>query len=105
MDMAGLKEFLELRHRLLTALEKEEKRCGEPGKGYEGEMGFQFFYPGIYDEKTKMLEPDMVTICAHFYLIGPKRHYSWQGKTLLEAVKKAAKDIDGWIKEAGVWTA
>lgn len=94
-------EFLKLRKRLLDALEEASK--DNPGKMYEGEMEVAFHYPGIYDEVTVGEDekdlPDNVIIRADFYLIGPRRHYSWEGTTLAEAVKRASADIDRWIAD------
>ena len=96
-----MEEFLKLRKRLLDALEEASKDY--PGKRYEGEMEVAFHYPGIYDEVTVGEDekdlPDEVIIRADFYLIGPNRHYSWQGTTLAEAVKRASADIGEWIAE------
>lgn len=92
-----MEEFLKLRKRLLDALNKASEEY--PGKSYEGEMAISYHYPGIYDfvEEGKENEPDCVAIVADFYLIGPHRHYTWEGRTLEEAVKQASENIDTWI--------
>ena len=94
MDYNGINEFIDLRKRLHEALNEASKDY--PGKSYEGEMTLSIWFPGIY---TSPDETEEAIIEAHFYLIGPSRHYTWKGKTISEAVKKAAKDIDQWISE------
>lgn len=97
MDQHELQEFLDLRDRLHAALNKVSEDC--PGKSYEGEMSLGIYFPGIYASKNETAE---AVIEAHFYLIGPHRHYTWKGRTVREAVKKASRDIDKWIKECGM---
>ena len=88
-------DFYALRKKLLDAL--SEASTHDPGKMYEGEIELSFNFTGIYDNEDKV---EGVTIKAHFYLIGPYRHYEWHGRTFAEAIKKADSDISTWIEEA-----
>ena len=87
--------FYALRTKLHDAL--KDASLHDPGKMYEGEIELTFQFTGIYDNEDKV---EGVTIKAHFYLIGPYRHYEWHGRTFAEAIKKADTDITQWIKDA-----
>lgn len=70
----------------------------EPGKFYEGEWEITFHYPGWDDDSTGTAQPDWCKIKLHCYLIGPSRHYEWEG-TLDDAMARCKADVTQWCKE------
>lgn len=85
--------FFALRQRVFSAV-RNMRRKGEYGKVYEGAMRIQIDFGDADDERFQRF-----IIHLDCYLIGPARHYDWEGQTFREALKKAEKDIDKWIKE------
>lgn len=103
--MEGYKEFLELRKYLfyhLIKLQADGKM--EHHKTYEGEFDITYRYSNYFEpvSENKCINAEItnVTLALHCYVIGPSRHYMWSGKTLLECVQKARKDIEEWCEEA-----
>lgn len=95
----GYDKFLKLRRYVLDALGKMDM---EYCKSYEGSFELLINYPNYFDENcgdTPTDNPDCVTINLHCYVLGPRRHYEWDGKSIQEAVVKARKDIEQWIKQ------
>lgn len=68
---------------------KEDGHC----KRYEGTFGITF--PCYFDDE------DEWSITLDLYVFGPDRHYTWNGKTLREAIEKADSDVTMWIREWG----
>lgn len=62
-------------------------------KSYEG--SFSISFPTFEEEQSNNQK---YTLKLDLYVFGPAKHYSWTEKTLLEAIKKADKDISSWIK-------
>ena len=86
--------FFALRQRVFSAV-RNMRRKGEYGKVYEGAMRIQIDFGDADDERFQRFIIHLA--CSQ---IGPARHYDWEGQTFHEALKKAEKDIDEWIKEA-----
>jgi len=85
---ADVNRFLALREDLFKAIAhslKHENHC----KQYEGRMSMQ--WPHYFN--------DEYSIFLDCYVVGPSRHYEWNGKDFTEALDKAEKDIRQWIQE------
>ena len=94
-DNKAMSIFNELRRDLFDEI---RKRLEEDGlcKRYEGCFEVTVVYPNYFEEKSGENEPYYV-VTLDCYVVGPSRHYNWQGKTLLEAVQTAERDIRKWI--------
>jgi hypothetical protein len=90
--------FDELRKLVMTALDDmfEDDYCG---KSYEGAFNWITCYPNYYEDPKGKLAPNRYILELHCYLLGPARHYSWEGKTRSEALEKAEKEIKSWLHE------
>lgn len=96
--LEGYDKFLKLRRYVLDALDKVDMSYGH--KSYEGTFELLINYPNYFDEESgKTDEPDFYQIMLHCYVLGPNRHYHWEGKTLAEAVDKCYCDVSKRIKE------
>ena len=89
--------FNRLRWKVNETIRKWWSR-GEPGKTYEGEWEVTCSYDGADAGDT--LHPTYWKIVLHCYLIGPNRHYSWDGRTFADALKKCEYDVTRWCEEA-----
>ena len=89
--------FNRLRKMVDEAVEKEWAR-GEPGKSYEGAWEVSAEFPST-DDGGANAGACYWKIVLHCYLIGPSRHYSWNGKTFEEALDKCEMDIKMWCRE------
>ena len=90
-----LTEFLRLREKIFECLRhclEEDDHC----KSYEGALSVEYILPNYFEKKVKTPSWNIHLDC---YLIGPERHYDWQGKTFEDVLAKATKDIECWIKE------
>jgi len=86
-----------LRQRLFVAIEQSlsvEGHC----KSYEGTFGIVL--PNYFEEKHG---PKRWAVTLDCYVIGPHRHYVWEGETLDEAVAKAEAEVGGWLSEHEAW--
>lgn len=91
--LEAIKKLENLRKRLFTQIRanlKEDGHC----KSTEGE--FRIVYPDYHEVNNESVEWAIELYC---YVVGPKRSYCWVGNTLMEAVEKAEKEINNWIKE------
>jgi len=92
-------KFNALRKQVAGAIAKElEIDCG--CKSYEGTWELLVSYPNYFEDETATANPDFYQITLHCYVIGPGRHYDWQGRTWGEALRKCKLDIDRWTKGA-----
>ena len=87
--------FSELRETVADMIhhELEEDNCC---KSYEGTWELLISFPNYFEDKTATAKPDYYQITLHCYVIGPSRHYTWHGKTWMEALTKCKHDIDEW---------
>lgn len=92
----GYNEFLKLRKRVFDALSKIDMSCG--CKSYEGTFEISIEYNNYFEQENDDIYD--VVIKLHCYVLGPARHYTWKGKTLLEAVNKCKIDVEQWIETA-----
>lgn len=68
-------------------------------KSYEGTWEVLTSFPDYFQDETGTADADFVEITLHCYVLGPHRHYKWQGPTFLDAVKKAETEVESWIEE------
>ena len=94
------KRFIALRRRVMQAIHRELE-LNDYCKFYEGTFEIFVSYPNYFDREydNKPDEPDFYIIRLHCYVLGPGRHYEWRGSTLKNALDKAEKDINKWIRE------
>lgn len=91
--------FVRLRAELFHEIAKslaEDGHC----KSYEG--AFVVNLPNYFEERAAndsfgWLSGGAWTIELHCYLIGPQRHYRWEGKSFAEALHKAEVDLRAWF--------
>jgi hypothetical protein len=88
----ALQRFLKIREELFDAIKKDLEKDGHC-KSYEGAMEIGF--PNFFDDSAPHENSWRITL--HCYVVGPRRHYEWMGKTLDEAVGKMEKDIKKWL--------
>lgn len=99
MSEKDKKLFEELRTMVNDAIHHAWEQ-GEPGKSYEGEWEITCHFPGAGEyDKGEDSSPDCWHVVLHCYLIGPSRHYYWNGKTLGDALKKCQHDVSMWCAE------
>lgn len=90
--------FLTLRRKLFEAIKRELEWDGHC-KSYEGAFEITKCYPNYFeDEYCEGVDVHWV-IELHCYVIGPHRHYRWDGGTFDIALRKAERDIYSWIGE------
>ena len=98
MDKKFYEEFCAIRQRTANAIAKaleEDWDC----KSYEGTWELLVSYPDYFEDETATAPPDFYRITLHCYILGPGRHYDWDGKSWSEALEKCKKDIDEWTGE------
>lgn len=78
------------------------KRALEDGGGKSYEGRFEIHFPDYFDGAAFSLIHDNVpwAIRLHCYVLGPSRHYEWTGKTFMECIEAAVRDVTAWVKEA-----
>ena len=86
-----------LRHFLFSKI-REAFEEGAIGKSTEGAFEVVHCFPDYYEEEYKTtFSGECWIIRLYCYVVGPSRHYEWKGRNLLDAVKKAEKEIYGWF--------
>jgi len=85
--------FLELRADLFTAIASQLREDGHC-KSYEG--AFTIRLPNYFDQADDE-EPWQITLDC--YVIGPNRHYHWNGSTFKDALDACEMDVRAWITE------
>lgn len=91
--------FVQIRSELFKAIAQslaEDGHC----KSYEGALVIHL--PNYFEESEATrgygwFGTGAWTIEMHCYLIGPNRHYRWEGKSFEDALHKAETDIRAWI--------
>ena len=91
-----LDPLVRLRSKLFQYIQKSLEEDGHC-KSYEGT--FEIRMPSYFEDSHNPQNGDEWTLALHCYVIGPSRHYEWQGKTMAEAISKAEKDINQWCAE------
>lgn len=91
-------EFNALRRTVADAIRKALALDGYC-KSYEGTWELLVSYPDYFEDETATAPPDFYRITLHCYVLGPSRHYNWDGKTWEEALSKCKADVADWIEE------
>lgn len=89
-----MKRFFELRQRIFADIKKELEEDGHC-KSYEGALTISQEFPCYFDQDK---DPYYV-IELHCYVIGPSRHYKFNGKTLNECIDKLENSWNEWTRE------
>jgi hypothetical protein len=56
-------------------------------------------FPNYFESRGDAdCDPNAYGVELHCYVLGPHRHYKWNGSTLGEALRKATRDVKRWIK-------
>jgi len=104
---AELERFMALRQRVMEHITHEVTVEHNGPKAYEGT--FSITFPSWHHEQGQRpftaLHPEEVTrgyyrIELHCYLLGPARHYNWDGATFGVALENCEADMLGWIAQA-----
>lgn len=92
-------KFETLRRDLFAYLAKclaEDGHC----KSYEGAFSIQHHLPNYFEETHNGGDAQSLwRIHLDCYLIGPTRHYDWDGDTFDNALEKCERDLREWMKE------
>ena len=94
--MDDIKRFLALRKKLFGMIDDYFKGDGHC-KSYEGDIEVCADYGTYFDDPGAVRsEPVGYVINVHVYVVGPGRHYSFDGKTLGEALDKFSDALVEW---------
>jgi hypothetical protein len=88
--------FDALRQRVMQAIKKELETDGHC-KSYEGTFEWTTCYPNYFDDPNGKAAPCFYVLELHCYVLGPARHYRWDGKTRAEVLDKAEEEINSWL--------
>lgn len=95
-NKSSQQRFFALRKRLFEAIKsqlEEDSHC----KSYEGALEITQCFPNYFEDEYGNGGATYYVIELHCYVIGPHRHYRWDGKTFNEALRKAEREIYSWI--------
>ena len=93
--MTNKQRFIALRRRLFRMIRQELER-DDHCKSYEGCLEVMTEYPNYFEDNEAEMGPSYVKITLHCYVLGPHRHYDFEGKTMGEALDKLEETITGW---------
>jgi hypothetical protein len=88
VDLEGFRKLV--RDGIVKALELDPYH-----KSFEGRIAYAMSLPGYFDGD----EPERHTLTLFCYVLGPSRHYSWEGTTAKEVLARATADVQRWIAE------
>ena len=88
--------FDELRKLVMREIEQCLEYDGHC-KSYEGTFEWTTCYPNYFEDPEGTAAPNLYVLELHCYLLGPTRHYRWDGKTREEVLDKAEQEIKSWI--------
>lgn len=71
--------------------------CGH--KSYEGTWELTVSYPDYFHAESYLDHPEVYVVQLHCYVLGPRRHYQWDGSSWMETLEQAEQDIKQWIRE------
>ena len=97
IDRDAMERFDRLRMKTAAAI-AYELSIDDYCKSYEGTWEVLTSFPDYFQDETGTADADFVEITLHCYVLGPHRHYKWQGPTFLDAVKKAEAEVESWIE-------
>ena len=93
--MTNKQRFIALRCRLFRMIRQELER-DDHCKSYEGCLEVMTEYPDYFQDPEAEQGAAYVKITLHCYVLGPHRHYDFEGKTMAEALDKLEETITGW---------
>lgn len=97
--MTEEERFKRLRNFLFDKIQ-EAFSDGATGKSTEGVFEITHCFPDFYEDRwQEKWTGNAWGIKLYCYVVGPSRHYEWWGGTLMDAIKKAEKEIYGWFGE------
>ena len=98
MNREEHRQFQSVRQKVAAYIREYLKEdCGH--KSYEGTWELLESYPSYFEDETATSRPDFYRITLHCYVLGPDRHYNWDGRTWAEAFKKCERDIAQWTND------
>lgn len=98
MTKAENERYRKLRRAVMAAID-DYMQDDWGHKSYEGTFEVLVGYPNYFEDEKGEQGPNYYRITLHCYVLGPSRHYDWDGETFGEALKKAEKEIYSWIGE------
>lgn len=87
--------FSTLRKKIAKEIEFQLK-IDDYCKSYEGTWELLVSYPNYFEDETATAKPDFYRISLHCYVIGPHRHYDWDGKSWDEVLTKCERQVSEW---------
>lgn len=99
VDKVDYERFQNLRRKVMDGIAKALKEDGYC-KSYEGAFEVTTCFPNYFDDETATSGAEFYAITLHCYVIGPSRHYEWNGKTFAQALDKAELEIESWLEES-----
>lgn len=95
MNQLQRQRFNRLRKLVARGIEEALKVDG-CCKSYEGTWEMTISYPNYFEDETATAKPDFYRIALHCYVIGPARHYTWDGDSWDECLAKCELDVEMW---------
>ena len=100
--MTDRQHFLSLRRRLFRLI-REQLREDPCCKSYEGSIEVSLEYPNYFEDNgAEETRPSRCCIIVHCYVLGPFRHYKFEGNTMRIALDKLEAQIKDWEMEAAL---
>lgn len=84
-----------LRAKVADAIRRELEIDGYC-KSYEGTWELMISFPNYFDDYLGTAKPDFYRITLHCYVLGPGRHYDWDGNSWDVCLDRCEKDIEKW---------
>lgn len=90
----------ELRELLFDGIEMAIESGVGHHKSYEGAIEISF--PNYFDERQQTFTSNYA-LTIHCYVLGPNRHYTFEGNTLEEAINQAMEHVREWVEDEREW--
>lgn len=87
----------ELRTLLFSGIEKSLKKDGHH-KSYEGAVTLSIKYPNYFEDDASGNGYQYV-LTIDCYVLGPRRHYTWEGTNLDKVIDEAIYCVKQWIHD------
>lgn len=98
MNEKEQKLFAELRKKVAAYI-CEDLKEDYGHKSHEGTWELLVGFPNYFKDETATAKPDFYQVTLHCYVLGPGRHYDWNGSSFMEALEKCKSDVDCWVAE------
>jgi len=92
--------FLDLREKVFKAI-KENLEIDSYCKPYGGRFEVTYALPSYFEEREEEKAEWRIRLTC--YLVGPNRGGEWCGETFGDALFKAERDINEWLKDHEEW--